>query len=282
MAQGGRTISGHEKGVSTEPVREAIGALGECVMSVYSIHRMLQSRDLGPTQLLPPVREFAVESQKCADVGPAFAALIEASAAQSAGLEDVLAELCDRSLRLADELGGVLAAAGKLGARERLALERELLPLGHELQGLRDLLQVVNGALHPRPARLTVSELLHVRWRGRPAFVAQRVELHLAAASGQFEADPRVMWGLVERSLGELVEAGLKSPFASLSSADGRPMLQLGEHAGISTETIERVTVDLTPNHPSGAAVLAAVARFVGADADASNLPLRRCIGVAA
>ena len=252
-------------------------------MSLYGFVRMLESRDLGPTQLLPPLQAFAGEVREIREVVPALAALAAAPEIPDA-VRPALELLVQASRTITSrtlELFG--DAPAKLGARERLRLEREAASVGTELQGLRDAVQVVDSALHLRPARLTLSELLNGRWRTRPSFVERRVELLVACAHAQFEGDPRVLWGLVECSLGAVVAAGVKHPFASLAERPGGRVVEIGEvHSG-GSDSIERVVVELGRPLPITGAVLAVIAHATGADiACESSSPTLRRIGVAA
>jgi hypothetical protein len=261
-------------------VKHAVGVLGECVMSLYGIHRMLRSRDLGPVQILPSVEAFAGDAHRCGDVVAALSAL--GREAPSDGLREACDALVETTRQLSSHMGDVFSEVGKLAAKERLELERNVEPLGGSLQALRDLIPVVHGAVHPRPARLTLSELLQGRWRTRPAFVTETIELHVAAAHDQFEADPRVLWGLVERSLAQVSEAGVEQPFAALLDADCGRVLELGEVTRLPSSTLERAVVELGPTLPITEQVLDAVAHHIGADACSSSHPGLRKITVAA
>lgn len=249
-------------------------------MSLYGIHRMLSSRDLGPAQILPTISAFASDEHRCHVVDVALDALRREAPSDDlrSALDALRAALREAEGRMATAFSTV----AKLGARERLELERRVEPVGGELQALRDLLEVVQGALHPRPARMTLSELLRGRWRTRPAFVAQTIELHVAAAHDQFEADPRVLWGLVERSLAQVAEAGVDPPFAALLGSPSGRVLELGDVSELPTSTIERAVVELGPAAAVADQVLSAVASHIGADACRSSRPSLRKISVAA
>ena len=249
-------------------------------MSVYAIHRMLQSRDLGPKKLLGPVQQFAAETQSCASVVPAITALLD-DARPHGALVEAIEPLRDAAVGLSERIGTSLGAVSKLGARERLELERQLEPLGAEMQGLRNLLQILEGAIYPRPARLTLAELLAAPARGRPAFVHQTVEVHSTAGGVPFEADPRVMWGLVERSLLRLATSGIVAPFAAVSGRGGRLVIELGDVPAM-TATIERIKVSLSAPHPMADAVLDAVAARHGASTGGSASQRLVTISVAA
>lgn len=249
-------------------------------MSLYGIHRMLSSRDLGPSHILPTIAAFGSEEHRCDEVDAALDMLRRDAPDEPfrSAVDALRAALHDAEGRMANAFSTV----AKLGARERLELERRVKPVGGEIQALRDLIEVVQGALHPRPARMTLSELLRGRWRTRPAFVAQTIELHVAAAHDQFEADPRVLWGLVERSLAQVAEAGVDPPFAALlTTPDGR-VLELGDVSELPSSTIERAVVELGPVAAVADEVLTAVARHIGADACKSPRPSLRKISVAA
>ncbi|HHH29980.1 MAG TPA: hypothetical protein ENK57_16770, partial [Polyangiaceae bacterium] len=142
-------------------------------MSLYGIDRMLGSRDLGPAQILRTITAFQADDHRCGEVDAALEGLRrDAPDEQFRGAVHALqAAIHDAQARMASAFDGV----DKLGARERLELERRVKPVGGELQALRDLLEVVRGALHPRPARMTLAELLRGRWRTRPAFVADTI-----------------------------------------------------------------------------------------------------------
>ena len=249
-------------------------------MSLYGIHRMLGSRDLGPAQILPTITAFGTDEYGCHEVDAALDVLRRE--APDDGFRSAIDALRGALHEAEGRMSTAFSTVAKLGARERLELERRVEPVGGELQALRDLIEVVQGALHPRPARMTLSELLRGRWRTRPAFVAQTIELHVAAAHDQFEADPRVLWGLVERSLAQVADAGVDPPFAALLRSPSGRVLELGDVSELPSSTIERATVELGPIAAVAEQVLTAVARHIGADACTSTRPSLRKISLAA
>jgi hypothetical protein len=249
--------------VSTQATELTIGMMGECVMSIYGISRLLNTRDLGAAKILPTVEAFGSEVKaNCAALPALFQGLHDEAPQSLKGAVDLLRVAAEQTT---GEIVSVFDQKRKLNARERLALERDAERLGGQLQGVRDLLDVLHGALHPRKTLLTLGELLRDQWRTKPTFVKRRVELNVVGGDNHaFEVDPRVLWALVERTIDMVSAAGVEDPFATVNIEDGRFVMSFGAVHEIGNDTMERVMIELGPSLPAAGQLLEAVAVAAG------------------
>src|SRR5262245_46478663 len=133
--------------------------MNECVMAIYGITRLLKSRDLGPAQLVPAIESFREEIERhCVSIEPLFAGL-RAAAAERGALSDAVAALEPAARRVAESIMKAFSGTLKLGARQRLKMEREAERLGAELEAVRGLADALHAALLARPVYVTVADL---------------------------------------------------------------------------------------------------------------------------
>ena len=239
-------------------------------MSIYGILRLLQTRDVGPAQVLPAIDAFGEEvAAKCGAIDNMFTVLREKCAnglgndgLSAHGLAEAIG-ITERLLRntTAQVVETFSAKRKRLGAKERLELERQAERLGGDLQCAWMLLDVLHAACEPRRTPLTLGELCREPWRTRPTFISKRVEVHLIGADKiQIEADPRIMSALILEQIARVVSAGVEKPFATMTAEGDAVLLSVGLIDDVGDSTIERVPVTLAPATPELAAVLAAVA----------------------
>jgi hypothetical protein len=255
--------------------------MSECVMSIYGIARLLQSRDLGPAQILPSIESFgSLVEENCRAMPPIFAALRHDA---PSSLRPAIDQLEAATHAIGDEIVRTFEPPGKLGARERLHLERAAVRVGGQLQSACGLLDAVTGAIRPRPALLTLGELLRGRWQARPTFVERRVELNMVAADSHgFEGDPRVMLAFVERAVRVVVEAGETEPFAVMRPGEhGKLVMSVGAVEDIGRSTMERITLDLGPTLEVSDTLFDAIAAVANISTCSRHASLV-CIAVAA
>ncbi len=227
--------------------REALGTLGECVMSIYGIARSLECRDLGPTQLLPAIDDFRDQAEREWEAARVLVASVTSRAA-GGPLAAPVALLGSEVERVIAEVNALLSGVGKLGARERLELERHIHRVGGELQACHRLLGVLDATLSPHPIQLSLSDLVRGRWGPRPAFVARRVELCVKMSCGaRVLVDPLVAWATLERFVHSLPEE-MTTLFAKMESVkNGPPVLQVGDIADLMRSSLMRCSVDVGP-----------------------------------
>jgi hypothetical protein len=235
MIEGGsRAACAPQVRPGADVLEEAIGVLSECLQALYGIHRLLGARDVGPGQLLPMLTEFGGGvADHCARVGLGCAELRRLVAHDSA-----LLGVLDWVLPFAEQAGSRMSAAFagplKLGAAERLELERACADIGPRAEALRDTLVLVNALLRPRPVALTLRELACGRWAASSTFVERVVPLGLAWAPDQrLEVDPAVLWPLVTRAVSSVATEGQAS-LVSLDTLSGRPCLAVARVATLA------------------------------------------------
>jgi hypothetical protein len=240
-------------------------------MSAYGLTRLLRSRELGPAQLLPSLHELGGGlGSLCAEVERGILALASESPLEAASphteIGRTLGELAALTRRVGGELGAAFEGVGKLSARERLALERTLERHGTALEAAYHALWVCDAARDPRPIVLTVDELLRGQWIAPPAFVSRRVEVWVANARSQrFVADPRLLWAIIERAVGQREGDGIAGMvlLTVAREASGQAVLRVDPAAGVAPVG-ERVILDLHPSLGLEDAVLDAAARTLG------------------
>lgn len=180
-------------------------------MSLYALARLLKSRDLGPAQLGPAISANRTAALRlAAELGKALD-LLRTSCAGSPELRAALDLLAPAAMSLASEIAEAFGAAPrpKLGAKERLRLERSAETLGRQLEGVRSLLTLVWAASESKPAEVLLSDVIDGRGLGDPTFVARRAEVRVELGEDRTcHADPRVLWPLLEASLRQVCQHG--------------------------------------------------------------------------
>jgi hypothetical protein len=252
----------------TSRVGTALGAAGESVMSLYAIVRLLKSRDLGPAQLGPALEANRAQALRLEPVLRQLFELLREATAESPELGSALDLLEPHAMSLGVAFGEAFAqpASTRLGARERLELERRAERLGAELEGVRALLALVAAAVASRPGELDVDSVIEGRSNLEPAFVARTaaVRVRLAGDCG-FLGDPHVLWPLLEAAFRDLAGQG-DELLLSAGSAGGRPT-EVRISASASVEpTSGNGRLKLALGSPVGIEreVVRAVARHVG------------------
>jgi hypothetical protein len=244
---------------------DASGVMGECVMSVYGIARLLGSRDIGSAKLVPPIEAFSASAQQHWDLLHRLFADLGQQADRHDCLRDTVALVAGEARRICDELSHAFNPPFKLRARQRLELERAAQRLGGELEAIRWLSVVTAAALNPRTALVSPDELLGDQWRSGPLFVVQKVKLAVPPGlPAKLQGDPRVLRALLEHYVRKVHAAGARPPVLDLQVDGPNVSLGLGKSEGALSTTIEQVTVPLGVALDIEEPVLAAVAERVG------------------
>lgn len=236
-------------------------------MSIYGITRSLASRDLGPAQLLPAVVDFRARSAETSLAVAPMLERLEADARPTSLAEPVRA-LVQEVRRVIGDVNETFARAGKLGARDRLELERNIERVGGQLQASHRLIGVIEATLAPRPIKLSLSDLLRGRWAPQATFVTRRLELCVKLNAGErFEADPKVAWAVVEHVLHE-VPSALSTVFAHVDHVPGAEpgvaVLRVGDVAGLARASLMRSPIDLGPRLDVEPELLPAIMAHLG------------------
>jgi hypothetical protein len=235
--------------------------MSELVMALYGVARVLKSRDLGPAQLMPAIASFRDEVQvqvQGSSVEPMFAGLRDA-ARELGALSGSVETIEGAAREMLADMNAVLAGSLKLGARQRLAMEREAERIGAELDALRSLADVVYSGLLARPVYVTLDDLLRGRWHMPPTFVRQRVSVLLGeGASNGLVAEPRVARGLLEHAFRQLAADQRTELEARARERGARMYLEIGPRTDDATG--DTVDLGLATSLPADADVLAAVA----------------------
>jgi hypothetical protein len=232
---------------SNEAALSTLGLMNECVMAVYGISRLLKSRDLGPSQLVPAVQAFRDEvCASGASMDPLFRALRSAAAGQSA-VCDAVDVLEPTARAVAAEITKAFEGPLKLGARRRLEMERAADRLGADLEAVRGLAEVLLASLYAGPVYLTLFDLLHGRWYAPPNFVAQTLKVVLEPGDHPgFSVEPRVLRALLEQALHTVVESGVEVAYVSARSDGDSVVVEVGvPPEGVAPETAARQAVEL-------------------------------------
>lgn len=231
-------------------------------MAIYGIARSLESRAMGPAQLLPPIEDFKVSSRRAC---PIAKDLVEDQEARApADLVEAVRALGNHLDRVAADIAAVFASVNKLDARERLELERNIDRVGGELQAIHRLLGVMEAAIAPRPIQLSLSDLVRGRFGPKAAFVSRELDLCVRADQpARFDADPQVAWAVVECFLHEL-PPGSSAFYAELRPGEGGPALVVGEPLDPSRASLMRCTLELGPRLDGELAIVTAIMRNVG------------------
>lgn len=189
----------------------ALGATGESVMALYAITRLLKSRDLGPAQLVPAVEANRADALKLAPLLRELFGLLQEASNESPHLRAALAELEPFATEVADGVAEAFTRRGlsRLGARERLRLERRAEQLGSDLEGIRAQLELVAATLHARPVELLLANVVGGRSGQAPTFVSRQASIAVDLRDEKgFVGDPRVLWLLFEAALRQLAPQG--------------------------------------------------------------------------
>jgi hypothetical protein len=165
--------------------------------------------------------------------------------------------------RVRVSLKAVFRRRRRLGAADRLELERETSRLGGELQAVRSLLEVVLEALVPRPALVSLRDLFNGAVQMRPTFVEREIEVCVVGPETPIEGCPRVLQAMIERAVRRVTGAGVEKPLVLLRHDNGTALL-VGDVANGGTRTVERHRVELAPVLEVHDAVLDAVAQALG------------------
>lgn len=188
-----------------------LGATKESVMALYGVARLLKSRDLGPAQLAPAIESSRAEALKLRPRLQRLFDLLREPVAESPHLEAALEVLEPYATDVAQEVAEAFSRRGlsRLGARERLLLERRAEDLGAELDGIRAQLELVCAALQFRPVDLLLANVVDGRSGQPPTFVSKEANLLVDLAGDRgFAGDPKVLWPLFEAALRQLSSAG--------------------------------------------------------------------------
>ena len=192
-------------------VGTALGAAGESVMSLYAIAHLLQSRDLGPARLGPAIEANRIRALRLEPELRQLFELLHAATADSPELGAALSLLEPHAMALAASLAQAFGqpASARLGAKERLELERRAAELGSELEGVRAMLALVFAAAENRPVDLELGSVMDGGSSLEPTFVARKAEVRVRlAADRSFTGDPRVLWPLFESAFRDLAGQG--------------------------------------------------------------------------
>ncbi|MCC6521280.1 MAG: hypothetical protein IT373_01340 [Polyangiaceae bacterium] len=267
-------------GTDTERrVRTALGVLGEAVSALRGVHELCASRGLGPVQILPAIETFLDSSLGLAgQMRMLFGVLGREAAGSPLG---PAVEALERALP--GPLDAVARAFGrsswaKLGARDRLELERAVGGAAADIDGIRSLCELVYAALHPRLLELGVRELVEshraselARARAAqstagPAPQALSVLLGIADERS-FSADPHVAWGVLE----VLLRAVAASGGAELCVRPAGDWLEVevaarGHHSAITQDGVRwsELVVVVGPGLPVDLVVAGAAAAQLG------------------
>jgi hypothetical protein len=252
---------------------QALGEMDECIMALYGLGRLLQSRDLGPSQIVPMLDAFVSGIESRTD---AIGRQVEAAGQSlTPPLRDVGAQVAGEAWRVSEALvagfsrassseGTGHTKAGKLGAKRRLQLERITPDLGAQLQAVRLLVEQLAVAAAPQPMRMRLGDVLRGNWRKRPAFGGAQYSLLIDASGPDFEAEPRFLRAVVERAA-----RMLSSPSTSDDATPSLLLLAERRENEIevtvgSLDEAERTTVDravllVSPGTPVDGLVLRAL-----------------------
>lgn len=239
-------------------------------MSLYGISRLLGNRELGPAQLLPTLQAFSSHAGNNGELLRAMFAELREAAPPS--LVEPIGQLEAASVQVTEDIVEMFARRGKLRAKERLDLESHATRLGAELEAVRDLVSTLQAAMHPRSARLTLSELFDGKWRPPTTFPRRSVEVRTPVANAlAFETNPPVLWALVEHSLHIVIDAGVHQPVATVRRDGDSVLFSVGGAAGSMSEPTERRVLALGAAPAFVAPTLEAVANVAGLRKDSGD-----------
>jgi hypothetical protein len=244
-------------------VGTALGAAGESVMSLYAIAHLLKSRDLGPARLGPAIEANRTRALRLEPELRQLFELLRATTADSPELGVALSLLEPHAMALAASLAQAFGqpASARLGAKERLELERRAAELGSELEGVRAMLALVFAAAESRPVDLELGSVMDGGSSLEPTFVSHKAEVRVRLdADRSFTGDPRVLWPLIEAAFRELAGQGEElllcagsdvaglvrvqitaGPPAAPKAANGTMKLALGSPIRVEREVVRAV-----------------------------------------
>ncbi len=194
-------------------VLTALGITGESVMALYGIARLSRSRDLGPAQLLPPLDAYRADAERLVEQVNALFELLRTST-NGSRLGNAVSVLEPHAngvaSTIAAEFGGTKRS--KLGARDRLRLEKQATECGAQLESVRVQLDLLCAALHPQPVELVFADIVDGRWNQKPTFPSRRVEVFWDLRQDEgFCSDPRILWALFEAAFRSLSTRGAET-----------------------------------------------------------------------
>jgi hypothetical protein len=142
---------------------------------------------------------------------------------------------------------------------------------------------VVLEALAPRPALLTLRDLVGGSVHARPTFVAKSFEVCVACAEMPIDGCPRVLYALLERAIRRVHDAGVTQPLVlAQRDAAGNTTLIVGDVPLGASRTVERHRFELGPALEVDDAVLDTVAEALGLSARPDGGERRMRIDLAA
>jgi len=269
--------------------------MDECIMALYGLGRLLQSRDFGPSQIVPTLDAFSIGIEARTD---AMARHVEqARSVLPAALGQIGEQVVEETWRVGEALvssfSGEASSDGsgsgkvgpKFGAKRRLKLERLTPELGMQLQAARLLVEQLAVAAEPQRMSIRLGDVLHGNWRKRPAFGGTLHNVLIDAHGPEFEAEPRFLRAVVERAVRAL------APITT--SDDGTPSIMLlaerrGDIVDITVgspdeaehTTVDRATLVVSPGTPIDGTILRALGEHHRAMVDCGDA--RALIHVAA
>ena len=237
-------------------------------MSLYAIARLLKSRDLGPAQLGPAIEANRTRALRLGPELQQLFDLLRATTAESPELSVAVGVLEPFAMGLAVSLAQAFGqpATARLGAKERLELERKAEQLGGEIEGVRAMLALVFAAAEARPVDLELSSVVDGRSSLQPTFVSRKAEVRVRLEGDRScWGDPRVLWPLFEAAFRDLAGQGEQLLLCAGSSGNGGTRVHITASAATEPQggngTLKLV---LGTPIPVEREVVRAVARHVG------------------
>lgn len=230
-------------------------------MALYGMTRLLGTRELGPAQIVPTLEGFR------GDLGlkrERLDQLLGDLAAATEGhehLREAFSLVRPPTVEVLDEVGRVFDRPFKLGAKQRLELEREAPRLGGRLQAVRSLLDTVLCGLQPQPVPLRLADILDGPLCRPPIFIESTRHLLVACNAPMVEGEVRVLRPMIEALLRQRPADGLD--FLDYDVA--RQTLTVQPNDGALLQTVDRIAVPLGPALGIEVEVSAAVGRHLGA-----------------
>jgi hypothetical protein len=264
----------------------ALGSAGEAVMALYALTRLLRSRDLGPSHLTPALDAVHAGAAKLGTELADLFALLGDAAGGHERIADALRLIEPHAMALAERVGTSLgqAASPRLGAKQRLQIERAAEELGRELEGVRVLLGLCVAALHAQPVDLLLANVLDGSPAGMPTFVAQRVEVRIDPPDERaVHGDPRVLWPLLEAAFRELAMPGGQLRLTAAAAEGAATVLRVEQAppAAGAAHPNGTIQVSLSPQAPMERDVVTRIAEHLGVgyevDRDGRAVTIRLC-----
>jgi len=199
-------------------------------MSLYGLARLLKSRDLGPAQIGPAIEANQASALRLVpEMGEVFEQL-RAATVDMPYLQEAIRLLEPSAMAIAEAVGATFGrpASARLGAKERLALERGAEHLGSELEAVRAMLGLVLAAAQAQPIDLLLANVMDGRSGHEPTFVARQAEVSVHVESDWgFVADPHVLWPLIEAAFRDVAARGDKLLFHAGTDGNGGTRLRI-------------------------------------------------------